>query len=126
MSLSDLTLTRIQIDCDHAWQVQPELPMLSSSFIAYILPRLGMTVDEAIVAYKRFGEIVFGQKPLAGNAGKLILGAFSKAFYSTSKLQEVLKTVVTEANVDVNESFLGHEAFGLQNVCHSYLKALHS
>ena len=39
-----------------------------------------MSIDEAIAAYKRFGQVVFGKKPIAGNAGRLALGAFSKSF----------------------------------------------
>ena len=65
-----------------------------------------MSVDEAIAAYKRFGKIVFGTKPIAGNAGKLALGAFSKSFYSISKLQEAIREAVKETGLEVNEPFL--------------------
>ena len=65
-----------------------------------------MSVDEAIAAYKRFGQHVFGAKPIAGNAGKLALGAFSKSFYSVSKLQEAIREIVKEAGLEVDEPFL--------------------
>jgi hypothetical protein len=45
-----------------------------------------MTVDDCITAYKRFGEDVFGSKPIGGNATKVLMGVLSKAFYSTEKL----------------------------------------
>jgi len=68
--------------------------------------RLGMTVDESIAAYQNFGGVVFGKKPIAGNAGKLVMGTFSKAFYSTAKLQEAICEVLKEAKVDTQEPFL--------------------
>jgi len=64
-----------------------------------------MSVDQAIDAYKRFGEQVFGKKPIAGNTGKLAFGAFSTAFYSISKLQQAIRDVVKEAGLDEQESF---------------------
>lgn len=65
-----------------------------------------MTVDASIAAYERLGEVVFGRKPIAGNAGKIVMGTFSKAFYSTAKLQEAICEVLKEVKVNTKEAFL--------------------
>ena len=77
-----------------------------------------MSVDEAIAAYKRFGQGVFGTKPIAGNAGKFALGVFSKSFYSTSKLQEAIREVIKEAGLEVDEPFLENPC-----ICKTYASA---
>lgn len=67
--------------------------------------RLGITIIKSIAAYESFGEVMFGKKPIAVNAGKIVLGTFSKAIYSIAKLQEAICEVLIEAEVDKKRNF---------------------
>ncbi|KAF7919409.1 uncharacterized protein EAE98_009249 [Botrytis deweyae] len=64
----------------------------TGGLIAIMLGRLGMTVDECIETYKKFGKTVFGKKKAFGIARTM----FSGSMYETEDLQTAIKTLVAE------------------------------
>lgn len=64
----------------------------TGGLIAIMLGRLGMTVDECIETYKKFGKTVFGKKKAFG-IGRTM---FSGSMYETKDLQTAIKTLVAE------------------------------
>lgn len=64
----------------------------TGGLIAIMLGRLGMTVDECIETYKKFGKTVFGKKKAFGMGRTM----FSGSMYETKDLQTAIKTLVAE------------------------------
>jgi hypothetical protein len=64
----------------------------TGGLIAIMLGRLGMTIDECIDTYKKFGKTVFGKKKAFG-IGRTM---FSGSMYETKDLQTAIKSLVAE------------------------------
>ncbi len=75
----------------------------TGGIIAVMLGRLGMSIEDCLKHYRHLGTEVFvGQ---VSKAGKLARTATSLPFYDIRRLQAVIKNVLRERKVPVDEPF---------------------
>ncbi|KAK5202855.1 hypothetical protein LTR47_011349 [Exophiala xenobiotica] len=78
----------------------------TGGLIAVMLGRLHMTIDDCIVAYEEVGKRIFGKQPSGGSMGKFFKGVTSSAFYDIGNLQEEVRKVLDQKNIQRDEAFL--------------------
>lgn len=53
-------------------------------------------MDESIAAYVKFGQHVFGERPVAGDLGKVLFSLSSKPWYSIKRLKQAIQQMVVD------------------------------